>query len=343
MKGRSDLVMDRLTTAVMLMVGLLGTAGAQAPVTGSSGASGRESQAPVPATSPQLNALPPTATADPFPQPNPKNFSATTPTVATVDAFLKQLWGYDANRIWRVEAIEATKAPGVARVVVFVGDKSPNAKVETSSFFVTPDGKHAVAGDGIVTFGPAPFADAKQMLESRADGPARGAAGRQLLLVEFADMQCPHCKEVQGTMDQLVKDFPAARLVYQNYPIGEIHPFAFKAAAYGVCVAKQRTEAFWTYLQAVYDTQGGLTADSGDETLKNAVVKAGLDAGAVDVCAATPAAKDQVNASLKLGEDVGVDQTPMLAVNGHVLPLSSIPYETLKAMVAYRAAQDGVR
>ncbi len=156
-------------------------------------------------------------------------------------------------------------------------------------------------------------------------------------------MECPHCKEVQGTMEQLAKDFPNARMVYQNFPLAEIHPFAFKAAADGVCIAKQKPEAFWTYLQAVYDMQGGLTAENGDDTLKNAIVKAGADPGTVNLCAVNPATKDQVNSSLKLGEDVGVDQTPMLAVNGHLLPLSAMPYETLKTIVSFQAAEDGVQ
>ncbi len=283
------------------------------------------------------------AAADPFPVPNAKNFTAASPSTAKVDAFLKQIWGYDTNRVWRVEAITATQAPGVARVVVFVTEKGPNAKVETSAFFVTPDGRHAIAGDGVVAFGATPFAEARQKLLERADGPARGAGGKELMLVEFADMECPHCKEVQGTMEQLAKDFPKARLVYQNFPLTEIHPFASKAAAMGACVAKQRPEAFWTFLQAVYDTQGGLTAESGEVTLNNAVKKAGLDAATVELCAATPETKAKIDASLKLGEEVGVDQTPMLVVNGHLLPVSAIPYETLKSIVAYQAAQDGVR
>ena len=327
------------------MVLVVGTAaGAPAPAAGSQSTSAAPASAgATPDGALHLGSLAQTGTPDPFPPADRKNFTATTPTVETVNAFLRQLWGYDANRLWRVEGIQKTQAPGVARVIVYVSEKSPNAKVQTSAFFVTPDGKHAIAGDGVVVFGATPFAEARQMLASRADGPARGAAGRQLMLVEFADMQCPHCKEAQGTMDQLSKDFPNARVVYQNFPLTEIHPFAFKAAADGVCVAKQKPEAFWTYLQAVYDTQGGLTAESGDETLKNAVTKAGADPAAVDVCAATAATKDQVNASVKLGEDVGVDQTPMLAVNGHLLPLTAIPYETLKTIVTFRAAEDGVR
>jgi hypothetical protein len=32
----------------------------------------------------------------------------------------------------------------------------------------------------------------------------------------------------------------------------------------------------------------------------------------------------------------------MLAVNGHLLPISGIPYETLKNIISYQATLDGV-
>ncbi len=290
----------------------------------------------------QLQDMGQTVKADPFPPVNPKFFTASAPTVDTVNGFLKALWGYDPNRIWRVEAIQTTAAPNVSKVIVFVSDKAPGAKVQPTAFFVTPDGKHAVAGDAIVPFGVTPFADARKTLEAHADGASRGATGKDFMLVEFADLQCPHCKEAQGTMEQLVKDFPNARVVYQSFPIVDLHPFAFKAAAYGYCVQKQKNDAFFVYAAAVFDTQEALTAEAGDQTLKAAVTKAGLDPAAVDACAATQATKDQVNASIKLAEEVGVDQTPMLAANGHLLPLTGVPYETLKNIIAYQATLDGV-
>jgi protein-disulfide isomerase len=280
--------------------------------------------------------------ADPFPPVNQKYFTATSPTVDTVNAFLKALWGYDPNRIWRVEAIQTTPAPNVSKVVVFVSDKAPNSKVQPTAFFVTPDGKHAVAGDVVVPFGATPFADLRKVLQARADGATRGATSKDLMLVEFSDMQCPHCKDAQGTMDQLVKDFPNAHVVYQSFPLVDLHPFAFKAAAYGYCVQKQKNDAYFVYSAAVFDAQAALTPETGDETLKNAVTKAGLDPVAVDACAATPAIKDQVDASIKLAQDVGVEQTPMLAVNGHLLPMTAIPYETLKTIISYQATLDGV-
>ncbi len=197
------------------MLSVAAVAGAQ-----TAGTTGTAPKAAPPAPPLQLNDLGQTAKPDPFPPVNPKYFTAATPTVDTVNAFLKALWGYDANRIWRVEAIQKTRAPDVSKVIVFVSDKSPNAKVQSTAFFVTPDGKHAIAGDAVIPFGATPFAEVRKTLEERADGAARGAAGKDLLLVEFADLQCPHCKEAQGTMDQLVKDFPNARVVFQSFPAG---------------------------------------------------------------------------------------------------------------------------
>jgi protein-disulfide isomerase len=311
--------------------------GAQTAPAGQTAPAAQKSDAPL-----KLQSLGQDTKADPFPPVNQKYFTASTPTVDTVNAFLKALWGYDSNRIWRVEAIQTTSAPSVSKVIVFVSDKTPNAKVQPTAFFVTPDGKHAVAGDTVVPFGATPFADLRKTLQARADGATRGATSKDLLLVEFADLQCPHCKDAQSTMDQLVKDFPNARVVYQSFPLVDLHPLAFKAAAYGYCVQKQKNDAFFVYSSAVFDTQAALTDETGNQTLKDAVTKAGLDPAAIDACAVTPAIKAQVDASIKLAQDVGVEQTPMLAVNGHLLPLAGIPYETLKTIISYQASLDGV-
>ena len=123
------------------------------------GASPSQTPLGAPATqAPLPNAAGPrTAPAEPFPAPNLKNFTAEKPTTADVDTFLKALWGYDPNRIWRVMAILKTQAPGVAKIVVLVGDKSQPGKNASSVFFTTPDGQHAIA-DNVIDFGPKPFA-----------------------------------------------------------------------------------------------------------------------------------------------------------------------------------------
>ncbi len=307
-------------------------------------ASAQTTSTKAPAAPPlQLQSLDQQTQADPFPQVNPKNFTADSPTVASVDSYLHAVLGYDAARIWRVEAIQKTAAPGVTRVLAAISERGPNAKVLTAQFYVMPDGKHLIAdGTGLTDFGPNPYAQNGAILKARADGPARGAASKDLLLVEFADLQCPHCKDAQATMDRLATDFPQARIVYQSFPIAELHPFAVQAASYGACIAQKSNPAFFTYAQAVYDTQGALTPEAGQQTLANAVTKAGQDPAAIANCAATPAIKAQIVASVALGTEVGVNSTPLLSINGRLVPLTSIPYETLKQIVFFQAGLDGI-
>lgn len=281
---------------------------------------------------------------DPFPPVNLKYFTADAPSAATVESFLHALWGYDSKRIWRVEGIEKTASPGVSKVIVYVTEQGgANARLESTGFYVMPDGKHAIA-DTMIDFGATPYAERRKLLQERANGPALGATGKDLLLVEFSDLQCPHCKDAESNMAQLVKDFPTARIVHQPFPLVGVHPAAALAAAEGLCVAKASNDAYFTYEEAVYATQEALTPEGTAKTLAAAVTKAGQDPAAIAACAATPAIKDAVNASIKLAEDAGVEQTPTIAINGRLVPASpaAMSYETLKKVILFQAGLDGV-
>ena len=274
-----------------------------------------------------------------FPPANPKNFTATSPSTQEVNSFLKQIWGYDPNRVWEVVGIQTTEAPGIARVTVLVGEQGVSHTPSPTVFFVTPDGQHAIAGSAVITFGAHPFAAVQEKLEARATGPHRGASAKNLMLVEFADLQCPDCKLAAPTMDKLATDFPNARIVFQVFPLTSIHPEAEKAAEYAVCVAQQKgNAAFFQFVQAVFDTQDNLKTDA-DGTLKAAATKAGADATAVSTCAGTPAAASAVAASVKLGKDLDVNETPTLFVNGRPVPVTGVPYTTLKQIIAYGAQE----
>ncbi|HUA91470.1 MAG TPA: thioredoxin domain-containing protein [Terracidiphilus sp.] len=302
---------------------------------------------PVPAQTPSSPAAEPAAPAPAgpptFPKPDPANFTAATPTKEEVNAFLQTNWGYDDNRMWQVQAIMSTPVQGLSKVIVFVGDKSGKEKPQGLEFFALPDGKHIISGDEVLPFGEHPYADYRAEMQQRADGPYRGPASKNFEMVEFADFQCPHCKEAQANMDKLATDFPNARIVFQNNPIESIHPQAATAADYGVCVAKMGgSDAFFRFASAVFDGQDGLaTADGATLTLNSATTKAGLDPAKVSACAATPGVKSQVEASEKLAKDVGVNQVPMLLVDGRQVP-ANIPYDTLKKIIQYQEKLDGI-
>ena len=284
----------------------------------------------------------PAAAAPVFPKPDPANFTAAAPTKETVNAFLQASWGYDENRVWEVWAIQKTEVDGISRVVLLVGDKSGKQKIVPAQFYVLPDGKHIFAGDDIMPFGANPFAEARAIAQQRADGPYRGSASKDLEIVEFADFQCPHCKDAQPNMDKLVVDFPKARIVFQNFPLPQ-HPAAAPAAAYGYCVTKQGgSTAFFTYAAAVFDGQDGLSSPDGTTlTLNSAVTKAGLDPVTIADCAKSPAALAAVAAMTKLAQDLKINQTPTLLINGRPVPATA-PYDTLKQIILYQAKLDGV-
>jgi protein-disulfide isomerase len=294
------------------------------------------------APGPSLTAPAPSA-APVFPKPDPANFTASAPTKEVVNSFLEANWGYDENRMWQVQAIIKTPVEGVSKVIILVGDKTGKEKPQVFSFYAFPDGKHIITGDAIIEFGEHPFADARQLLQEHADGPYRGSAAKDLELVEFADFQCPHCKEAQANMDKLVADYPKARIVFQNFPIASLHPASVTAAEYGLCVTKLGgSTAFFQFASAVFEGQDGLaTSDGATLTLNSAVTKAGLDPAKVSACAATPEIKASVDASIKLGNDVDVTQVPMLVVNGRQVP-PNVDYSLLKKIIDFQAKADGV-
>jgi len=298
------------------------------------------------AASSQAPAAPAQAAEAPkFPAPDPRNFTASSPTKEQIDGFLKASWGYDENRVWQIAAILKTQVDGVSKVIVYVGDKSGKEKPGAFSFFALPDGKHIIAGEDVYPFGEHPYADNRSRLQADADGPYRGAADKTLELVEFADFQCPHCKEAQANMEKLATDFPKARIVFQNYPLERIHPQAKIAAEFAVCVTKLGgSSAFFTFADATFEGQEGLsTADGAQLTLNSAVTKAGLDPAKVEACAKTPATQDAVDKSVKLAQDLNVNQTPVLMINGRQVPVGGVPYDTLKKIVEYQAKLDGIK
>ena len=301
---------------------------------------GQQQVPPAPAEEPSA---PAPSAAPVFPKPDPDNFTAASPTKETVNAFLQASWGFDENRIWQVQAIWKTPVEGISKVVILVGDKTGKQKPQPVGFFALADGKHIIASDEVIPFGDHPYADYRAQVVQRADGPYVGSAMKDLEIVEFADFQCPHCKEAQPNMDKLAVDFPKARIVFQFYPLEKIHPEAKTAASYGYCVAKQGgSTAFFQFSGAVFDGQDGLnTSDGAILTLNSAVVKAGLDPAKIAACAATPATSAAVEASVKLATDLDINMTPMLMINGRTVSANA-PYDTLKKIVEFQEKLDGV-
>jgi protein-disulfide isomerase len=257
------------------------------------------------------------------------------PSEDTVNAFLQQTFGYEAQLTWKISSIKPAPAQGLAQVDVVLA--SPQGQ-QISRFYVTPDGQHAVVGD-ILPFGAKPFDPVKNILEKGITGPARGPKNAPVMIVEFGDLQCPACKAAQPGIEALVASEPNARFVFQSFPL-EMHNWAAKGAAYADCVAQASNDAFWKFIAKTYETQSDITAANADEKLTALADGAGVKGADIAGCATTPVTKAHIDTSLALGKEVNVTGTPTLFINGRSIGnVSNVPAETLKELVDFAAKQ----
>jgi protein-disulfide isomerase len=295
--------MSRLTTYLFVLILLLTLAGAQ--------------QAPVPP-----HAAKPAITTN-------------LPSEETVNAFMHEWFGYDPSLTWKIASIKPSEIEGLSDVNVLIsGAQGP----QPLKLYITPDGKHAITGD-IMPFGAHPFADARKTLEKGVTGPAHGPADAPATVVEFSDLQCPHCKDAQPTLEKLMSEDKNVRVIFQSFPL-PMHDWAAKAAAYADCVGRASNDAFWKFIPSVYAAQGEITAANADEKLTGLADSAGVKRAEVAACAAKPETTSHVEKSVALGKELNVDSTPTFFINGRKIP--AVPYEILKKLVDF-AAQENVQ
>jgi len=256
------------------------------------------------------------------------------PSEDVVDAFMRQTLGYDSAISWKITGIKPAAAEGLAEVDVTVS--SPQGS-QAEKFYVTPDGTHAIIGE-ILPFGAHPFDLIRSQLEKGINGPSRGAATAPVTVVEFSDLQCPHCKEAQPTLDRLAAEDKNARVVFQNFPLPTLHDWAMKAAGYADCVGRSSPDAFWKFVESIYAAQSDITAANVDEKLTGFADAAGVKGSDVASCAAKPETTTRVEHSMDLGKSLDVNSTPTIFINGRKLSAGGLPYDVLQKLVDFAAS-----
>ncbi|HTC95179.1 MAG TPA: thioredoxin domain-containing protein [Terriglobales bacterium] len=258
------------------------------------------------------------------------------PSTEEVDVAMKRTFGYDPSLTWQILAIRPSAIAGVADVIVSINKQS------ATHIYLPPDEQNAIVGE-IVPFGSNPFAPARAKLQA-ADGPARGPQAAAISVVEFSDLECPHCKAAQPVADKLAADFPQVRFIFQQFPLpASMHPWAMKAAEYSDCAAHTNgNDAFWKYTDAIFDKQESIDVATADDKLKEIATAAGMDAQKVAACASSPETEARIRKSMALAQSLDVNQTPTVFINGRsVLGIASIPYDQLKNLVQFEIDHAG--
>jgi len=264
------------------------------------------------------------------------------PSEATVNAFFHRMFGFEPNLVFKVLSIKASPVDGLAEVTAAVN--TPNGQ-QVTKMFVEKD--YAIAGE-LLPFGADPFARERAILNKAAFGPSQGPATPAITIVEFGDLECPACKQAQPAIEKLMSGQPKVKLIFQNYPLDQIHPWARQAAAYVDCIARENNDAAWKFIASVYEQQEAADQqhESGAAGLTNKLNElaagAGADAKKVAACADSSETKARLDRSKKLGEEVSIASTPTFFINGRRVGIVvNMPPDVLKALVDFEIEESG--
>jgi protein-disulfide isomerase len=163
--------------------------------------------------------------------------------------------------------------------------------------------------------------------------PFKGAERAAVTIVKFEDFQCPYCKTVQLTYQELLKRYNGkVRLVHKDLPLDSIHPQARQAAEAARCAGEQGK--FWEYHDKLYAN----SPKAGVEELKSYAKELGLNVASFDQCVASGKFKGLVQKDLSEGAQLGLTGTPTFFINGRELS-GAQPVEALAAIIDEELSQ----
>jgi len=161
---------------------------------------------------------------------------------------------------------------------------------------------------------------------SLADRPVRGNPDAKVTIVNFDDFECPFCARMHSTlMTQILPEYGnKVKIVYKDYPLLQIHPWAEHAANDANCLARESGTAYWQLADYLHANQrsisGGLPNTQGadgelDRLTLDFGKKNGADMNRLQAC--IKAQSDAiVKASMAEGDNLGVSATPTVFING---------------------------
>ena len=193
--------------------------------------------------------------------------------------------------------------------------------------------------------------DVSQDLMSKIDvkgRPVKGNPAAKVTIVNFDDFQCPFCSRMHSTLfDNVFKDYAdKIRVIYKDYPLIEIHPWAMHAAIDGNCLGEQNAPAYWDFADYIHANQKQMAGKSRtdafqniDNLAKEQAQKHQLDADKLQACMQKQD-ETAVRASMAEGDKLGVDSTPTLFINGERFT-GAVPESEVRAALDRALADSG--
>lgn len=184
---------------------------------------------------------------------------------------------------------------------------------------------------------------AEMMAKINIEGrPVRGNKQARVTVVVFDDFQCPYCTRMHQSIVEVLKTYgDRIKVIYKDYPLFEIHPWAERAALDSNCLARQSEGAYWDFADTVHFNPGQIKGDNRplegqlaelDRITIDAGKRHAVNAETLQKCISTQSSRTELTASVKEAEAVGVEATPAVIIDGMKID-GAIPVEQLKMIL----------
>jgi protein-disulfide isomerase len=242
------------------------------------------------------------------------NGQAADPAPTNVD-----LPGIDASslttrekQVWSEQVSELlTPCPAVAvSLVQCIKEKRACAACVPAAEFVLRQVRQGKVRSQVEAAYRARFApEAKKEIEI-GDSPAKGPPNAPVVIVEFADFECPACAAAMPLLDKLYEAHPnKLRVVFKNFPLST-HPNAEIAAR--AAVAAHRQGKFWEMHDRMFEAGAPLDRPR----LERIARDLGLDVKKFVAALESEEVVDRVALDRKQGDHLEISGTPTLFING---------------------------
>lgn len=271
-------------------------------------------------------------------QANPpgSNSAAAAPTQMqkNIEAYLRNLYAFGPDVQVAVGAPKDSGVEGMLEVNinVVIGENKEAAK-----FYVSKDGRYLFRGE-LSDMSKDPLAENRARIQMK-DAPVMGDANAPVTLVEYSDFECPVCRSLHDVLRGMLPNYAGKiRVVFKDFPIEQVHPWARTAAIAGRCAYQQDPKAFWKIYDLIYDNQELISAANAWTKMMDYASQAGLNADTFKSCMASREAGEAVNASHENGQSFEVGSTPTIFVNGRRI-VGADPH-LLEQYINYELAQE---
>jgi protein-disulfide isomerase len=218
----------------------------------------------------------------------------------------------------------ASEFPNYEQVTISM---SRSGKTQTNDFLLSKDGKTLVRFTKL-DLTKDPYVETMKGITLN-DRPMRGNPDAKVTVVNFDDFECPFCARMHTTlMTEILPEYKdKIKIVYKDYPLSSIHPWADHAANNANCLAAQSPVAYWQLADYLHENQHAIPTSRQDPQAAYVALdqqtleigkKNGVDASKLQACIKTPP-EAIVKDSVAEGDKLGVSATPTVFINGERL------------------------